>query len=175
MPVRQTASQQMPEGPRVLDPNRFGAETRRKLSGAGLRTFLNIADSWQLSEAERLRILGMPSRSTFHGWVARVRGGNEITLSVDELTRISLVLGIYKAMRILFPRDGDASQWLRSANSGSIFGGQTPLTLIASGTQDGLMLVRRYLDAWRGGTFAAPVPSFDDMVPPFTDSDFVFA
>jgi hypothetical protein len=165
----------MPEGPRILDPDRFRAETRRKLSGPGLRTFLNIAGSWQLSEAERLRILGMPSRSTFHGWVAKVRSGNEIILSVDELTRISLVLGIYKAMRIIFPHDADASRWLRSANSGPIFGGQAPLSLIASGTQDGLMLVRRYLDAWRGGSFAAPVPGFDDVVAPLTDSDLVFA
>jgi hypothetical protein len=174
MPFRQPASQPMPEGPRILDPDRFSPEKRRQLSGAGLRTFLKIADAWQLSESDRLRVLGMPSRSTFHSWVTKVRRGNDITLSVDELTRISAVLGIYKALRILFPRDADASLWLRSANNGPIFGGQTPLALIVSGTQDGLIQVRRYLDAWRGGSFAAPVPGFDEVAP-LSDSDLIFA
>jgi hypothetical protein len=124
---------------------------------------------------DRLRILGLPSRSTFYSWVEKVRGNNDITLSVDELIRISAVLGIYKALRIVFSRDDDASRWLRSANSGPVFGGQTPLALIASGTQDGLLLVRRYLDAWRGGRFAAPVLGFDDMAAPLSESDLVFA
>ena len=174
MPARQPASQPIPEGPRILAPERFSPENRRHLSGPGLRTFLRIAAAWELTESERLRVLGLPSRSTFHGWVTKVRDGHHITLSVDELTRISAVLGIYKALRILFPRDDDAIRWLRSPNSGPIFGGQTPLALIASGTQDGLIIVRRYLDAWRGGSFAAPVPGFDDMVAQLSDSDLVF-
>lgn len=93
MPVRQPARRPMSEGPRILDPDRFNPEKRRQLSGAGLRTFLKIADAWQLSESDRLRVLGLPSRSTFHGWVAKVRHGKDITLSVDELIRISALLG----------------------------------------------------------------------------------
>jgi hypothetical protein len=50
----------------------------------------------------------------------------------------------------------------------------TPLALITCGTQDGLMAVRRHLDAWRGGRFAAPVPGFDEAAPPLNDADFVF-
>src|SRR5262249_1590491 len=117
----------IPDGPRILDSDRFRPTRRRELSGPGLRTFLNIADKWQLSEPERLRILGMPSRSTFHNWVAKARKGSEITLSVDELMRISLVLGIHKALMIIFVRKDDANQWLHSSNSGPVFGGQTPL------------------------------------------------
>jgi hypothetical protein len=164
----------IPDRPRMLDPHRFQPSRRRQLSGPGLRTFLNVAEEWQLSEPERLRILGLPSRSTFHSWVAKVRKGGEITLSVDELIRISLVLGIYKALRIIFAREEDAARWLRSSNSGPAFGSQTPLALITSGTQDALILVRRYLDAWRGGTFTAPVPGFDDVVAPISDSDLAF-
>jgi hypothetical protein len=93
---------------------------------------------------------------------------------VDELIRISAVLGIYKGLKIIFPREGDAARWLRSPNAGRVFGGQTPVALIVSGTQDALMLVRRYLDAWRGGTFAAPVPGFDGVVAPMSDDDLVF-
>jgi len=144
------------------------------LSGPGLRTFLRIADEWALSESERLRILGLPARSTFHGWVAKVRRGEDMTLSVDELTRISSVLGIFKALKILFPKDADAATWLRSPNDGPAFGGQTPLALITSGGQDNLMLVRRHLDAWRGGLFVSPVPELDRDHRAMEDDDLVF-
>jgi hypothetical protein len=161
-------------GPQILDVSRFEPTRRHQLSGPGLRTFLNIADEWRLSEQERLRVLGFPARSTFHGWIAKVRQKTDITLSADELMRISAVLGIYKALKIIFPRDEDAARWLRSSNTGPMFGGQAPLVLITSGTQDALMLVRRYLDAWRGGAFAAPVPGFDDVAAPLSDADLAF-
>jgi hypothetical protein len=154
--------------------SRFEPTRRHQLSGPGLRTFLNIADEWRLSEQERLRVLGFPARSTFHVWVAKVRQGNDITLSADELIRISAVLGIYKDLKIIFSRDEDAVRWLRSPNTGPVFGGQAPLALITSGTQDALMLSRRYLDAWRGGTFAGPAPGFDDVAAPLSDADLAF-
>jgi hypothetical protein len=174
MPTLSSARDPRTDGPPVLDVSRFQPAKRRQLSGPGLRTFLNIAEQWQLSEAERRLILGLPSRSTFHGWVAKARRGEAITLSVDELLRVSLVLGIYKNLRIIFARDDEAAGWLRSPNSGPAFGGQTPLALITSGTQDALLLVRRYLDAWRGGVFAAPVAGFDDAIGPMTEQDLAF-
>ncbi len=174
MPVRQARRKPLPSGPQFLDASRFEPTRRQHLSGPGLRTFLNIADEWQLSEQERLRVLGFPPRSTFHGWIAKVRRRTDITLSADELIRISAVLGVYKALKIIFPRDEDAARWLRSSNTGPVFGGQAPLVLITSGTQDALMLVRRYLDAWRGGTFAGPVPGFDDVAAPLSDADLAF-
>jgi hypothetical protein len=161
-------------GPQILDASRFQPTQRHRLSSPGLRTFLNIADEWRLSEQERLRVLGFPARSTFHDWIRKVRQRIDITLSADELIRISALLGIYKDLKIIFPRDEDAARWLRSSNTGPVFGGQAPLALITSGTQDALMLVRRYLDAWRGGAFAAPVPGFVDAAAPLTDADLAF-
>jgi uncharacterized protein (DUF2384 family) len=172
MPARQASSEPVPTGPRSLDVSRFEPTRRQQLSGPGLRTFLNIADEWRLSEQARLRVLGFPARSTFHAWIAKVHQGTDITLSADELIRISAVLGIYKALKIVFSRDEDAARWLRSPNTGPTFGGQAPLALITSGTQDALMLARRYLDAWRGGAFAAPVSGFDEA--PLTDADLAF-
>jgi hypothetical protein len=166
---------EMPQGLPILDPHRFDPAHRKRLGGPGLRTFLNIADAWKLSEQERLHVLGLPARSTFYGWVDKAHRGKDITLAVDQLTRISAVLGIYKALRIIFSHDEDAAKWLRSPNKGIIFGGQPPLSLIASGALDTLVSVRRYLDAWRGGTFAEPVPGFDDIVAPMSEDDLVFA
>jgi hypothetical protein len=150
------------------------APRRRQVSGPGMRAFLNIAHQWQLSETERLRVLGLPGRSTYHGWAAKARAGEEFTLPFDTLLRISAVLGVYKALQIVFTREADGLEWLRSPNHGLVFGGQSPLELVTSGTQDGIMAVRRYLDAWRGGVFAAPVGRLDEEASPISDDEIVF-
>jgi hypothetical protein len=49
------------------------------------------------------------------------------------------------------------------------------MALLTSGTQDGILLVRRYLDAWRGGQAAAPVPGAAFEQTPILDQDLVFA
>ena len=82
------------------------------------------------------------------------------------------MLGIHKNLRILFARPEDEIAWLTNPNDAPVFGGQPPLNLVTSGTQDGLMLVRRYLDAWRGGVFAAPNAA-DRNFTPYSDEDIV--
>src|SRR3546814_2209594 len=74
-----------------------------------------------------------------------------LPISVDVLLRISAVLGVHKALRILFggARDEEVA-WLRDPHDALSFGGQPPMALLTNGTQDGIMLVRRYLDAFRG-------------------------
>ena len=144
------------EGPRILSRERFSPENRKRLSGPGLRTFLNIARAWNLSVVEKRHVLGLPARSTLHQWITAVEAQRPIRLPVDVLLRISAVLGVYKDLQIIFGDEQEGVQWLQSANGAPCFGNQRPIDLIVSGTQDGIMLVRRYLDAWRGGVFAAP-------------------
>ena len=158
----------------IAGAEQYSAGERARLSGPGLRTFLAIAEAWRLDEATRLAVLGGPGRSTYFGWVAKARAGAPLSLSIDTLTRISAVLGIFKALKILFPRDGDALEWLQSPNSGPVFGGQPPLAVISAGSMDGLMQARRHLDGWRGGIFSAPLEGVDEA-PPLTDADIVWA
>jgi len=73
-----------------------------------------------------------------------------VLLPVDTLLRLSAVLAIHKNLRILFARAEDENAWLNSPNDAPVFAGQPPIDLVTNGTQDGLVLVRRYLDAWRG-------------------------
>jgi hypothetical protein len=169
----------MPARRKVAEPDSISlvnidAATRRRVSAPGLRTFVRIADQWGLSEAERLRVLGHPGRSTYHVWIAKARDGREVSLPFDALFRISAVLGIHKALEIIFVRQDEAVRWLRSANAGLMFGGQRPFDLLTSGSQDHLMLLRRHLDAWRGGTFSAPRSDFDSAAPAIADHDIVF-
>lgn len=155
--------------PQIVAPQDMDATQRRRLGGPGLRTFLNIADGWQLGEKERLAVLGHPSRSAYYGWVKKVQGGDDLSLGIDVLLRISAVLGIHKALTILFQHPDQARSWLRGAHAGLPFSGQAPISLVTSGTQDGLLSVRRYLDAWRGGFASLPDPSIP-MEPVSRDS-----
>jgi hypothetical protein len=164
--------QDLAAGPAFLSPDRFEPKARARLGGPALRTFVAIADAWNLSESQRLSMLGFPGRSTYHYWLAKARNRKEVLLPVDTLLRLSAVLGIHKDLRILFARPEDEAAWLKNPHDAPVFGGQPPLNLVTNGTQDGLMLVRRYLDAWRGGVFAAPNAA-DSNSMPYSDDDLV--
>lgn len=159
--------------PLPLDASRFNSTNRRRLSGPAMRTFIAIADLWVLTQEERLLVLGLPSRSTYYGWVRAALDGDDLTLPTDTLLRISAVLGIHKALRILFASDQEGIHWLRGPHTALPFAGQPPIALLLGGTQDGLMLVRRFLDSARGGVFMAPNAA-DELAPALSDEDIVF-
>lgn len=161
-------------GETVLDRGRFSPANRRRLSAPGLRAFQAIADLWDLTEEDRLLVLGMPSRSAYYGWMKAAREHSDVTLPADTLTRISAVLGVHKALQILFASEREGIEWLRGPHGAPVFGGQPPIALVAGGTQDGLMLVRRFLDAARGGLYMPPNDA-DKQFAPLTDEDIVFA
>jgi hypothetical protein len=161
-------------GPLRIDMAAFAPANRRRVSGPGLRTFLAIADLWRLTEEQRRILLGLPSRSTFHSWTKAAREHREVTLDLDALTRISAVLGIHKALQILHPNEGAGLAWLRDPHDAPVFGGQPPLEVMLAGSQDAILTVRRFLDAARGGVFAAP-NAIDRGFAPYTDQELVFS
>jgi hypothetical protein len=158
--------------PMLPDEHQFSAENRKRLSGPALRTFGAIADLWKLTEAERLLVLGLPPRSTYYGWLKSARAHHELTLPLDTLLRISAVLGIHKALRILFETEPEGVEWLRGPHDGLVFGGKPPLALVTGGTQDGLLIVRRFLDAARGGLYMEPNAT-DNAFEPYTEADII--
>lgn len=134
---------------RSLTPlsERAKPETRQRMSGPAMRTFFKIAAQWSLDVKEQIALLGSPAQSTFY----KYKAGDVGTLSFDLLTRISLVLGIYKDLHILFPDAAVADRWVKLPNSNPMFGGKTPAGFMAQGDMDALFRVRRLLDARRGG------------------------
>jgi uncharacterized protein (DUF2384 family) len=138
-----------------------------------LRTFLAIADLWGLNEEQRLLIMGMPSRSAYYNWVKAARGHRDITLDVDVLMRISAVLGVHQALGVLHKNEQQGVAWLTAPHGAAVFGGRPPLDLITSGTQDGILTVRRFLDAARGGLYMPP-GELDRDFRPYADADIVF-
>lgn len=71
-------------------------------------------------------------------------------LEADRLTRISYLIGIFKALRILHS-EPLADEWVQLPNSNPIFGGQTPLAYMLRGGLPAMETVRRLLDARRAG------------------------
>jgi hypothetical protein len=135
----------------AIDPlkadRREDPEVRRRLSGAAMRSFLNVAQAWRLAVREQRGLLGWPAASTYH----KYKSGDVGTLSYDMLMRISLVLGIYKALHILYPEADLADRWVKLPNANPLFGGRPALAAMIDGGIDGLHRVRRLLDARRGG------------------------
>src|SRR6476661_7393136 len=170
---REPTSAEAEKGPQRLDNSRFAPANRRRLSAPGLRTFLAIADLWGLTEEQRRLVLGYPSRSTYHNWCKQAREHGAFTLDVDVLARISAVLGIHQALGILFPIERLGGEWLRTAHNAVVFGGRPPLDLVTSGSQDGLLSVRRFLDGARGGLYMQP-NAIDESFTPYDDAEIVF-
>lgn len=151
---------------------RPAADRRRRVSGPGLRTFLAIADRYGIPTRDRVALLGEPSNSTYHEWVKKARAEASLALPLDTLTRISGILGIHKALGILFPIEAEAMTWLRGPHRGEVFGEQAPLEVMIEGGLDGIFTVRRYLDGWRGGLRGGPGEGAD--IAPVRETDLVF-
>jgi hypothetical protein len=122
------------------------AQTARSLSGPALRAFFRITAAWGLKSVEERVLLGNPPESTFFKW-KKDGAGN---LSRDVLERISYVLGIYKALQILFAEQARADAWVRQPNSAPLFAGQRAIDRMLGGNVSDLFVVRQYLDAQRG-------------------------
>ena len=122
-------------------------DVRKRMSAPAMRSFFGIGQAWGLSVEEQRGLLGWPAASTYY----KYKAGQIGTLSYDMLTRISLLLGIYKALHILYPDDALADRWVKLPNSNPMFGGKPALSLMVDGGIDGLTQTRRLLDARRGG------------------------
>jgi hypothetical protein len=116
------------------------------LGATALTAFFNITAAWGLSAEEERTLLGSPARSTFFKW----KSERAARLSADTLERISYVMGIYKALRILLPTEEAANDWIKKPNTARGFNGKSALDRMLAGRVIDLADVRRYLDAERG-------------------------
>jgi hypothetical protein len=136
------AGYSLDQAPNLADP-----EERGRLSANGIKAFVNIADRWKLSEIQARSLLGGIASSTFHAWKSKPEGKR---LDQDTLMRISLTIGIFKALNIYFGKPW-ADRWITLENRGNPFTGNAPINYMIRHGQPGMVEVRRMLDAWRGG------------------------
>ena len=128
-------------------PDFSALAARERLSQSAIDGFFAITGRWNLRIEQQQGLLGgTVGRSTLYS--LRTAAG---TRKQDELTRISYIVGIYKALHILLPAEL-ADRWMTQPNDNLLFKGETPLAYVLRTGIPGLQQVRRYLDASRGGT-----------------------
>jgi len=80
----------------------------------------------------------------------QLKQGQKKSLDQDKLTRISLLIGIFRALNVLYSRQaGGRLGWV--ANSNAMFDGDAPVQYMIKGGVPALVRVRQLLDARRGG------------------------
>jgi Antitoxin Xre-like helix-turn-helix domain/Antitoxin Xre/MbcA/ParS C-terminal toxin-binding domain len=124
----------------------FARESERaRLSPVAIKAFLSLAKAWGLSNAEAAALIGVSASS-----LDRIKRGYRPTLSQDQLTRVSALVGIFKGLHLLF-FDDTADAWVRRPNAGPLFDRKTPVEAMIEGGIPQMLDVRRYVDAVRGG------------------------
>jgi len=120
-------------------------QARERLSPSALKAFFNIVARWKVQDDIARELLGGISNGTFYNLKRRPK-----TLGPDGLLRVSYLIGIFKALSILYS-EPLADGWMQRPNSNSIFQGETPLHYVRAGGIPAMQTVRRLLDARRGG------------------------
>ena len=124
--------------------NKVLAQNPTKTAQVALKVFFNIMSEWNVKNQDQITLLGKPGSTTFYNW----KKGQVSSLSVDTMERISYIMGIYKALGILFPTREQADAWIKKTNGH--FNNESALAYMLKGSMMHLNDMRRYLDAQRG-------------------------
>lgn len=127
-------------------PDLTSRSERERLSTPALKAFFNIMARWKVRDEDARALLGGITNGPFYEWK---KDPNRV-IDTDRLTRISYLIGIFKALHILHGK-ALADEWVQLPNSNVIFAGLTPLAFMIRGGLPAMQTVRRLLDARRAG------------------------
>lgn len=109
------------------------------------RAVVNLFARWSLSDGQACVLLGGIAPRSYARW----KTGDFGRAGIDLRARLSNLMAIHKALRLLFDDRQRAYGWVKKPNAA--FGGQSALDVMLGGQLTDIMRVRRYLDAQRGG------------------------
>lgn len=128
----------------MIEPPGFsGAPITDDEAGAMFRAALNLFRLWRITDEQAATLLDMPAR-TYRRWKA----GEAARMGRDLKARLSNLMGIHKALRLVFREPERGYNWIKAPNAA--FSGQSALDVMLGGDLTDIMRVRRYLDAERG-------------------------
>lgn len=113
---------------------------------AVVRAIVRVADAWSLTNVEAAALFDVPTAT----WSRMKAGSFRGNLDQDKMMRASLLIGIFKGLRLLFNGPLEAG-WPKRPNAGPGFAGRTPVDKMIAGGIPAMMSVRRHIDALRGG------------------------
>ena len=127
-------------------PDLSARSERERLSAPALKAFFNLTARWRVRDEDARALLGGVSNGPFY----EMKRHPDRVLETDRLMRISYLVGIFKALRILHAAPL-ADEWVHLPNTNPVFAGETPLTYMIRGGLPAMQTVRRLLDARRAG------------------------
>lgn len=113
---------------------------------AGFKAVNRIFDKWGVELAQRLAMLRLP-RSTYYKYTQHP---DAIKLDSDQLTRISYVLNIYAALKLVFNNQDNVNGFVKMPNHNPFFNGRTPLDVMGSGVMSDMYETFKRIDGMRG-------------------------
>lgn len=116
-------------------------------AGAAFNVGNNILEKWGCSAAQKQAILGIP-KSTFHRYLKQ---SDSVSLSGDQLERLSYLANIHQTLRILFSNPDNVYGFMGMVNNNPYFNGRTPLSIISTGKFGALYEVFKRIDSMRSG------------------------
>ena len=111
-------------------------------AAAMFRAVVNLFGRWELTDEQAATLLDMPVR-TYRRWKA----GEQGRIDRDAKARLSNLMGVHKALRLIFREPQRGYGWIKASNQA--FGGRSALEIMLGGELTDLMRVRRFLDAER--------------------------
>lgn len=123
---------------------------RLRVSAPALRTFLNIADRWELSQADRIALLHSDERQ-FEEWASVARSNGPLVLETAVLMRISAVLGVFAELKQLFGSADQERAWLTRPHQAAAFERRAPLDLLRGSLEEQIAVRHYAFGIGRGG------------------------
>ena len=132
--------------PQVKEPERLVPLNERKQIEVVVKAVVRAADAWKLTNGEAAALFDVPPAT----WSRMKAGSYRGNLDQDKVTRASLMIGLFKGLRLLF--NGPLTYgWPKASNKGPDFNGRTPVEAMIEGGIPAMMRVRQHIDALRGG------------------------
>jgi hypothetical protein len=111
-----------------------------------VKAVTRAADFWALRNGEAAALFDVPLATWNRMKAGQFRGA----LDRDKRMRASLIVGIFKGLRLLF--NGPLEHgWPKARNAGPLYRGLSPVELMIEGGIPAMMRVRDHVDALRGG------------------------
>jgi uncharacterized protein (DUF2384 family) len=111
-----------------------------------VKAVVRATSSWGLTSAQSAALFDVPPAT----WARMKSATFNGTLDRDKVTRASLIIGIYKGLRLLF--NGPlTTDWPTLPNKGPFYEGRRPIDLMIAQGIPGMAGVRQHIDAMRGG------------------------
>jgi hypothetical protein len=109
------------------------------------RAVIALFSHWGVTDDQAAVLLGGLSVKTFRRWKKREYGN----VGRDLADRMSMLLGIHKALRVIYSDTDRGYRWVSAPSD--VFAGQSALQVMMQGGSEDIRRIRTYLDAVRGG------------------------